>query len=223
MTAEQLNADKFERAVCDTNAMDWQPSPVVGVWRKRLELSGPVEAGRVTSLVKFDAGARFPAHDHPDGEEILVLDGVFSDEFGDHPKGTFMLNPEGTRHEPYSEQGCLLLVKLRQYPGTAREAVRIDTLSATWQEGEYSGTEQLMLYQDEAHPEAICLFRMAPGCEVAEHDHPGGEELFVLEGGLEDQNGHYGQGSWERNPVGSHHWAKSESGALVYAKLGHLI
>ena len=222
MTAEQLNADFSARAVCDTNAMEWQPSPVAGVWRKRLELAGAVESGRVTSLVRFDAGARFPAHDHPDGEEILVLDGTFSDEFGDHPKGTFMLSPEGTRHEPYSEQGCLLLVKLRQYPGTAREAVRIDTLSAPWRETEYPGSAQLMLYEDDAHPEAICLFRMSPGCNVPEHNHPGGEELFVIEGGLEDQYGRYEQGCWGRSPAGSHHWAKSEAGCLVYAKLGHL-
>ena len=222
MTAEQLNAGLSERAVCDTNAMDWQPSPVDGVWRKRLEVIGAVESGRVTSLVRFDAGARFPAHDHPDGEEILVLDGTFSDEFGDHPKGTFLLNPEGTRHEPYSKLGCLLLVKLRQYPGAAREAVRIDPLSAPWRETEYPGSSQLMLYEDEAHPEAICLFRMSPGCNVPEHNHPGGEELLVLEGGLEDQYGRYAEGCWGRSPAGSHHWVKSESGCLVYAKLGHL-
>ena len=222
MTAEQLNAGLSERAVCDTNDMDWQPSPVDGVWRKRLELISTVESGHVTSLVRFDGGARFPAHDHPDGEEILVFDGTFSDEFGDHPKGTFMLNPEGTRHEPYSKLGCLLLVKLRQYPGAAREAVRIDTLSAPWRETEYPGSSQLMLYEDEAHPEAICLFRMSPGCNVPEHNHPGGEELFVLEGGLEDQYGRYAEGCWGRSPAGSHHWVKSESGCLVYAKLGHL-
>ena len=222
MTAEQLNADLSERAVCDTNAMDWQPSPVDGVWRKRLELIGAVESGRVTSLVRFDPGARFPAHDHPDGDEILVLDGTFSDEFGDHPKGTFLLNPEGTRHEPYSKLGCRLLVKLRQYPGAAREKVRIDTLSAPWRETEYPGSSQLMLYEDEAHPEAICLFRMSPGCIVPEHNHPGGEELFVLEGGLEDQYRRYAEGCWGRSPAGSHHWVKSESGRLVYAKLCHL-
>jgi len=43
-----------------------------------------------------------------------------------------------------------------------------------------------MLYDDDAYPQAICLFRLAPGCEVVEHPHPGGEELFVLEGALED-------------------------------------
>ncbi len=222
MTAEQLNADFSRRVVCDTGAMDWQPSPVAGVWRKRLELSGPQEAGRVTSLVRFDAGTHYPAHGHPDGEEILVLDGTFSDATGSYPKGTFLLNPDGSHHAPYSEEGCLLFVKLRQYPGVAREHVQVDTLSAPWRETGIPGSTQLVLHEDQTNGEQISLYRMAPGCEVPEHPHPGGEELFVIEGGLEDQYGRYDEGCWGRSPAGSHHWAKSEAGCLVYAKLGHL-
>ena len=222
MTAEQLNADFSKRAICDTKSLEWQQSPAPGIWRKRLELSGLAESGRVTSLVRFDPGTEFPEHGHPEGEEILVLDGTFSDEHGDFPKGTFVLNSDGTRHTPYSKDGCLPLVKLRQYPGPERRHVRVDTLSAPWQQGEYPGRSQLMLYDDDAYPEAICLFRLAPGCEVAEHPHPGGEELFVLEGGLEDQCGRYEEGCWSRSPAGSHHWAKSESGCLLYVRLGHL-
>lgn len=222
MTWEQINADFSRRVVCDTGEMEWRLSPVAGVWRKRLELSGPVEGGRVTSLVRFDAGAGFPAHGHPEGEEILVLEGIFSDETCDHPKGTYMLNPEGFRHAPHSEEGCVLLVKLRQFPGAARREVRIYTLSAPWRETGIAGSSQMVLHEDESNGEQISLYRMAPGCEVPEHPHPGGEELFVLEGGLEDQYGRYEAGCWGRNPAGSHHWAKSEAGCLVYAKLGHL-
>jgi anti-sigma factor ChrR (cupin superfamily) len=131
-----------------------------------------------------------------------------------------MLNPEGTRHAPYSEQGCLLFVKLRQYRGAA--TVRIDTLSVPWHDTGTPGSKQLMLFETDAPGETISLYRMAPGCEVADHPHPGGEEIFVLEGGLEDQYGRYEAGCWGRSPAGSHHWAKSESGCLVYAKLGHL-
>ena len=80
----------------------------------------------------------------------------------------------------------------------------------------------MILYESDHDAEQISLYRMAPDCEIPEHTHPDGEELFVLEGGLEDQNGRYKKGCWGRNPVGSHHWAKSESGCLVYAKLGHL-
>ena len=200
MTAQQLNADISQRAVCDTGAMEWQQSPTPGIWRKRLELSGPAESGRVTSLVRFDPGAQFPEHGHPEGEEILVLDGTLSDEYGDFPKGTFVLNPDGTRHMPYSKGGCLLLVKLRQYPGTERKHICVDTLSAPWRETGIAGNTQLILYESDHDAEQISLYRMAPDCEVPEHTHPGGEELFVLEGGLEDQNDRYKKGCWGRSP-----------------------
>src|SRR3546814_12653849 len=72
------------------------------------------------------------AHGHPQGEGILVLDGVFSDEHGDYPAGTFLLNPAGFRHAPFSEDGCILFVKLCQFPGEGREHLAIDTTSAEW-------------------------------------------------------------------------------------------
>ena len=72
---EQLNADFSKGAFADTAAMDWQASPAPGVWRKRLELDGGAEGGRVTSVVRYDAGSVFAEHGHPGGEELFVLDG----------------------------------------------------------------------------------------------------------------------------------------------------
>ena len=74
----------------------------------------------MTSLVRYAPGDAFPEHEHPQGEEILVLDGVFSDEHGDYPAGTFPMNPHGIRHSPCSQPGCTLFVRLRQYPGNDR-------------------------------------------------------------------------------------------------------
>ena len=78
----------------DSAAMDWAPSPSASVWRKRLHLVGGAETGQVTSIVRYDPDSSFPSHDHPDGEEILVLDGVFSDlrrqrdrQTGHRPRG----------------------------------------------------------------------------------------------------------------------------------------
>lgn len=61
-----------------SDEMEWTASPTAGVWRKRLEHVGPAESGRVTSVVRFDAGAMFPRHPHPEGEEIFVIDGDLS-------------------------------------------------------------------------------------------------------------------------------------------------
>ena len=100
-----INGDLAIRATVDTRSMDWTASPSGTVWRKRVHLVGAPESGQVTSVVRYEPGATFPAHDHPEGEDIFVLDGVFSDEHGDWPAGTYLLNPEGFRHAPFSETG----------------------------------------------------------------------------------------------------------------------
>ena len=109
-----LNMDFEKRAVVETATQDWVASPMPGVWRKPLARED-LERGHATSIVRYDPGASFSAHDHPQGEEILVLEGVFSDETGDYPAGTYFRNPEGFRHAPFSVEGCVLLVKLHQF------------------------------------------------------------------------------------------------------------
>ena len=140
-----INGDMTQRAVMHTAAMDWQASPGGGVLRKRLHLVGGVESGQVTSVVQYRKGSSFPAHDHPEGEEILVLDGVFSDEHGDWTAGTYLLNPEGFRHAPFSRDGCVNFVKLRQYAGERKHfCVRTDSLP--WESGLEPGVEVKILY-----------------------------------------------------------------------------
>jgi anti-sigma factor ChrR (cupin superfamily) len=222
MSDRGLNDDFSALAVVHTAAVDWQPSPSPSVWRKRLDLAGPVEAGRVTSVVRYDANSRFHEHPHPDGEEIFVLDGVFSDEHGDYPAGTFLLNPEGFVHAPFSREGCVLFVKLRQYPGTDRRHIVVDTASAPWLETPMPGAAYQELYGEPGHPERIVHVRMAPGTTGPEHDHPAGEEVFVLEGGCRDEFGSYETGTWVRYPPGSRHRVTTDQGCRLYVKFGHL-
>ena len=222
--SDQINADFSQFAVVHTNDVEWQQSPTAGIWRKRLELSGEVESGRVTSLVRFDPGAKFPDHPHPNGEEILVLDGVFSDEMGDYTAGSYILNPEGTHHAPWSENGCTLFVKLQQYPGKDRPQMVIDTNAGDWQAGRLPNQEILPLYNDPGPSKAVTrLSRFGPGTDCGIDEHPGGEEAFVLEGGLEDENGRYETGTWFRYPAGSRHDPTSPEGCLLYVKREHLV
>src|SRR3546814_15181724 len=81
--SDSLNAAFGRPARMDTAAMEWQASPSPSVWRKRLDLVDG-EFSRVTSVVRYDANSAFHAHGHPQGEEILVLEGMFSDEHGDY-------------------------------------------------------------------------------------------------------------------------------------------
>ncbi len=222
MASEGFNADFSKRVVMHTAAMDWLASPSPSVWRKRLDLAGAAESSRVTSIVRYDANSAFPEHPHPDGEEILVLEGVFSDEHGDYPAGTYLLNPEGFSHAPFSSEGCVLFVKLQQYPGMNRRHIIIDTNRADWRAGAASGTETITLYEEAGYPETMHLIRLAADAAIPGHGHPDGEELLVLDGDVEDADGRYERGSWVRTPPGSRHALRSRDGCTLYMKRGHL-
>ena len=209
-------------AIAHTGAMAWQASPSASVWRKRLDLAGDAEKSRVTSVVRYDADSAFPSHPHPDGEEILVLEGVFSDEHGDYPAGTFLLNPEGFSHAPFSREGCVLFVKLRQYPGPERRQIIVDTNAGPWRPGSVPGVRTQVLYEEDGYPESMRLVQLAAGTAVAEHGHPAGEEVFVLDGDVEDEHCRLSTGGWVRYPRGSRHRPRSIGGCLLYVKSGHL-
>ena len=219
---ETLNADFSRRVVVDTAAADWQASPSPTVWRKRLDLTGAKEASRVTSVVRYDPDSAFHSHPHPDGEEIFVLDGVFSDEHGDYPAGTFLLNPEGFEHAPFSKPGCVLFVKLRQYPGTARQHVTIDTNAASWVDEGAPGVRALTLYAEPGYPETIRLVRLTAGAALPAEVADGGAELFVLDGDLDDGDAQVETGAWIRYPPGGRPALRSLTGVRFYLKTGHL-
>lgn len=220
---QHINADMARRVVVETASMDWQASPSPTVWRKRLHLDGPAEAGRVTSIVRYDPGSEFHSHDHPGGEEIFVLDGVFSDEHGDYPAGTYLLNPEGFRHGPFSREGCTLFVKLRQYAGDDRPQIQIDTNAGDWQQRRRGGTAEMPLYQQDGYDGRTSLIRFDPGAEAPRHAHPWGEEVLILDGTLEDESGVYPPGTWIRSPAGSEHAPFSRAGCTMFLKTGSLV
>lgn len=220
---DAINGILTVRAMADTTQLDWSPSPSGTVWRKRVHLVGPAESGQVTSVVRYEPGASFPAHDHPEGEEILVLDGVFSDEHGDWPAGTYLLNPEGFRHAPHSSPGCTLFVKLRQYPGTGRVHVATDSNRLDWRATTVPGVQRKVLYRQAGFSDAVDLERWRAGASPGLAHYPEGAEIFVLEGGLEDQDGRYGAGTWLRIPAGASHEPRAtDLGCTFYIKRGGL-
>jgi len=215
-----LNGDATKRASADTRAMDWTPSPSGSVWRKRLHLVGGAESGQVTSVVRYLPDSRFPAHDHPEGEEILVLEGTFSDEHGDWPAGTHLLNPEGFHHAPFSREGCVLFVKLRQYAGSGREYRKTDTRALAWQSSDRAGVETKPLYAHSGFPDRTCLERWAAGAVPDPIGAEGGLEIFVIEGSFQEGDSHHGAGAWLRLPAGASLPARSSEGCVLYVKRG---
>jgi anti-sigma factor ChrR (cupin superfamily) len=213
-----LNMQFDQKIVIDTAQMAWQGSPSAGVWRKPLARE-EAERGHATAVVKFDAGMKFSPHDHPLGEEILVLGGTFSDENGDYPAGTYIRNPEGYRHEPFSKNGCTLFVKLHQFQDQDLETLRIDINQTEWLQGQ--GNLQVMpLHSFLGEHTALVKW---PANEVFQpHKHFGGEEVFVLSGTFKDEHGSYPKHNWIRSPhLSKHHpWVEEET--VIWVKTGHL-
>ena len=102
-----INLDFTKKVVIETTQQPWINSPMAGVKRKPLARSE--DEVHITSIVEYAAGSYFSEHTHPQGEDIFVLEGTFSDQDGDSPAGTYIRNPPNSRHTPFSEQGSLSL------------------------------------------------------------------------------------------------------------------
>ncbi len=215
----RVHANQYQRAISFADGAEWVPSPADGVERRTLDRDDG-EAARSTSIERFLSARRFDRHRHGLGEEFLVLKGTFSDELGDYPAGSYVRNPPGWVHRPRCEEGCALFVKLGQFHPGDRERVVVDTRGAEWFPGLVKGLAVLPLHRFGS--EMVALVRWAPGTVFQKHQHPGGEEILVLEGTLEDEDDHYPTGTWLRNPPGSRHTPFSLDGCLIYVKTGHL-
>jgi anti-sigma factor ChrR (cupin superfamily) len=219
MVGGMLHTDFRECLVLDTGAIPWMASPEPGVWRRMLERAG-AESGRATSIVRYEPGAHFHAHRHPMGEEFFVLEGTFSDEHGDYPAGSYVLNPPNSGHAPWARDGCVLFVKLCQYAGPGRKRIVADSARMEWRPSAMSGIAIKELYSDSSHPERVALIKWEPGARYPRHRHTGGEEVLVLEGSLVDEAGRYPRGTWIRNPPGSAHEPYSPEGCVLLIKTG---
>jgi anti-sigma factor ChrR (cupin superfamily) len=217
----QIHADLSQRAAVASESLPWVASPLPGVERRMLERDGE-EVARVTSLVRYAPGSHFSAHTHTGGEEFLVLDGTFSDDYGDFPAGTYVRNPVGSQHTPHTNGGCLILVKLWWMHPDDQEFVRVDTTREDlWRAGDAAGIEVMPLHR--FADETVALYRLAVGARTPARRLPGGEEFFVLGGACRDANGSYAKGDWVRTPIGEATALVSDGGCRLYVKRGHLL
>lgn len=198
--------------------MDWTASPCAGVWRKPLARSDD-KVGHVTSIVRYEPGSAFDRHVHPGGEEIFVLEGVFSDETGDYGKGAYIRNAPGSSHTPFSHEGCTLFVKLNQFDIADTATVRIDTTSAAWLPG--IGGLRVMPLHDFEH-EHVALVKWPANETFQPHRHFGGEEVLVLSGEFKDEHGAYPANTWIRSPHMSQHLPFVQEETVILVKTGHL-
>ena len=88
----------------------WEEAAFVP-FREGVEIARLHEGPPSVALLRYAPGAGVPAHRHRGLETILVLQGTQSDERGDYPRGSLVLNPEGTSHRVWSADGCVVLIQ----------------------------------------------------------------------------------------------------------------
>ena len=93
-----------------SGALAWRPVPTPGVSIKVLRRDAA--SGGSTALLRFEAGAHFPAHDHPGGEEVLVLEGDLHVGPAWLKAGDYLYTPPGGIHAAHSDAGCVFVVTL---------------------------------------------------------------------------------------------------------------
>ena len=91
------------------DSLDWRQGMVPGLKVTSLHQG----LTKHTALVRWAPETRFNPHTHVGGEEILVLEGVFRDEHGSYPAGTWIRSPHMSNHRPFTgPEGATILVKV---------------------------------------------------------------------------------------------------------------
>lgn len=215
----RLNADLDEPVIVHAARLDWTPSPAAGVERRMLYREGG-EVARATSIVRYAPGSAFPEHAHDGGEEILVLEGVFQDEHGDYPAGSYFRNPPGTAHSPAAADGCTIFVRLWQHRrGDDAQIVRRPGEGQALPPRPGASAARL-LFQDAA--ERVSIEDWSAGAEITVENRQG-LELLVISGELRIDGEPCTALSWARLPAGRALSASvGPAGAQVWIKAGQL-
>ncbi|MEX0304318.1 MAG: cupin domain-containing protein [Leisingera sp.] len=206
----RINADFTKRAAVHFDETPWVASPAAGVERKMLDRIGG-EVARATTIVRFAPGSAFAPHVHDGGEEFLVLEGVFQDEHGDFPVGTYVRNPPTTSHAPAAAEGAVILVKLHQFDPDDRTEVTVRTEDAAAELELFRDAVETVTFQNWAPGQAVCV------------DAPAGLEVFVVAGSYRENGEEFSRWDWLRLPPGSRFDAiAGAEGAQIWMKTGHL-
>jgi anti-sigma factor ChrR (cupin superfamily) len=98
--------DLLERAR-EPETLDWRP------FRSGIEIYaiyGDPRAGSSAALLRYQPGAKLPAHIHTGYEHILILSGAQSDDNGTYRAGALVIHPPGSTHAIDCPEGCVALL-----------------------------------------------------------------------------------------------------------------
>ena len=216
----RINDDFSRSVIVHASQQDWLTSPAPGVERRMLFRIGE-EKARATSIVRYAPGSAFSPHVHSGGEEFLVLEGVFQDQEGDYPAGSYVRNPPGTSHAPRSEGGCTIFVRLWQFrAGDRAQTVRLPG------EGHpvaprAGGNTATVLFRDEH--EEVRLEDWRGGASITV-ENAEGLELLLVSGSLLIEGETMNPQDWARWPAMLDlHARAGEGGARVWMRQAPLL
>lgn len=214
---QQINADFHVPVAVETEMINWQVSPTVGVKQDVLERTRKNKF-RLTTLVQFPPGHIFKRLGHEGGVEFLVLSGVLSGSDGDYGAGFYIRNPAGLYCDCFTGDGCTVLLKLGQFLPFDRKRVVINTRNpaARWLPVGEPGVSRFGLHQ--FSEEEVSLYRIRPECWVTFKYQNYGVEVFVCEGSIYVKGNRYATGNWLRYPAGSRIKISTIGGACLYVK-----
>jgi len=215
-----VNANFEDRVIVHGDSLDWQDSPMAGVKRRMLDRLGD-EVARATTIVSYAPGSQFSPHVHTGGEEFIVLEGVFQDEHGDFPTGSYIRNPPTSKHTPGSAPGCVIFVKLWQFDPEDRTHVRVQMDKVgTIEDASRPGVRVTPLYEDARETVQIEYWQAGAAIEL---DAPEGAELLVIAGSCVAAEDELEVQSWMRLPIGSSaDLVAGSEGTTVWIKSRHL-
>ena len=216
-----INAEFDQRVVVHSASTSWIDSPMRGVTRRPLDRVGN-EVARATSIVRYEPGSQFSPHVHTGGEEFFVLEGVFQDEHGDFPVGSYIRNPPQSSHTPSSDQGCIFFLKLWQFYPDDRIHVRLNANFMQSVPHRYlTNVAVTPLYKDEFEEVEIQDWSANTNIVI---DASEGVELLVLSGEFSESGDVLVKQSWMRLPTGSTLNATTGgAGAKVWVKRHNLV
>jgi hypothetical protein len=240
MEWQELNSDKAVALHVDSDELTWTRASQAtggGVWRKMLERKG-AEVARATTIVRFDPHQEFPRHTHDGGEEFIVLSGTWHDDYGAFPAYSYVRNYIGSSHTPkIKEDGCTILVKLRQMSKTREEpetkSWSLPALADLKLQKERARVQKFPLFSSPLERTYAIYFPKLTKNEVLPIP-PHGCEMFMLDGSFTSSIGTttsyrtHSKWSWTRlpNPASSPQnlsiSTDHDDGAYVWIKEGHL-
>lgn len=204
-----MNSDYEQKALIDTNTIQWQETQVKNVFKKILAIKDKEE----TSLIKLNEGSVLNQEQKINSVEIFVLEGTYINEYGEYPQGTYLRLPEENEALVKSDKACVIFRKTNFF--TDKQKIIIDTNTTLWLQGQ-GNLEVMPLYEQTA------LVKWPKGERFIPHKHWGGEEIIVLKGVFMDEYGEYPKGSWIRSPHLSEHFPYVNEETIIFVKTGHM-